>query len=86
MFLKNKKTIILVAGITVILCLMIAVFFLLKKEENKEIINHKEAKQESHFLTKEEKEKFGIDPNLEVKMRKAQGDLGLINVVEFPKK
>ncbi|MEK7172601.1 MAG: hypothetical protein AAB740_01325 [Patescibacteria group bacterium] len=86
-FYKNKK-IILISIIIVVLILGTAGFFLKKAEkamEKKEKIKVEEGKQESHFLTKEEKENFGIDPKLKVKIRKAGGDLGPINVVEFIK-
>lgn len=84
MFSKNKK-IILIVGIIVVLFFGTARFFILKQEKKTEKIKVEKEKQESHFLTKEEKENFGIDSNLEIKMRQVQGDLGLINVIEFPK-
>ncbi|MFH1233141.1 MAG: hypothetical protein V1649_00615 [Patescibacteria group bacterium] len=88
MFSKIRKILFLVGIIIVIEILVIAWFIIFKKVEKKEIIKKEiikvQEEKQSHFLSKEEKEKFGIDPNIEVKIRQVQGDLGLINVIEFP--
>ncbi len=92
MFSKNKKIIILIIGIIVIVILIITGFFVFKKTEKKGLIRTEQKIDltrklgESYFLSTEEKEKAGIDSNLEIKAKKVKGDLGIITVIEFPKK
>lgn len=82
MFSKKKK-LILSIGIIIFLGLITIGFFSFKGK--KEIIKE-ETTEKFHFLTDQEKEEYGIDKNLKVKVKKIKSeDLGFISVIELPK-
>lgn len=81
--LSKKKKIILSIGTIISLGLITIGFFSFK--EKKEIIKEETA-EKFRFLTDQEKEEYGIDKNLKVKVEKIKSkDLGPISIIELPK-